>query len=309
VATISWISTTGGDWSDGANWQGGVVPGASDDAVMNLTNAETITISSSVTVHSVAFDDPAATYVVAATGTLDALGGVSFTGDLIDVYGTISAPALWVTVSLDDIVPPTGPSSPIELLSVVPEHAIVIIDAPPIAILPATWNGPGTFVISGDPIVSSADQLVPPQPAAILPSPNAPFIPLVSVDRAETRPGSPATISASAYSPFPGDAMKPSFITSFPSVSAAAALGLDQSPLDPASIPPARFTGADIVTGAGGPSLATLNFAEGETFPVSGGPGSGAVAATPPPMQVVSGAMGATLADNSNITFTHIANG
>ena len=37
TADISWIGTSGASWNDGANWQGGAVPGASDTAVFALT--------------------------------------------------------------------------------------------------------------------------------------------------------------------------------------------------------------------------------------------------------------------------------
>ena len=61
MAAISWISTVGGDWSDGSNWQGGVVPGVTDDAVIEVSTAETITISAPVIVHSADIEDPAGT--------------------------------------------------------------------------------------------------------------------------------------------------------------------------------------------------------------------------------------------------------
>jgi hypothetical protein len=91
VATISWISTTGGDWSDGANWSGGVVPGAADDAVMALSNAETITISTAETVQAVSFDDPAATFIETATGTLVAAGDVAIDAASVDIGGPLDA--------------------------------------------------------------------------------------------------------------------------------------------------------------------------------------------------------------------------
>ncbi len=91
MATISWISTTGGDWSDGTNWQGGVVPGPADDAVMSLSNAETITVSTAETVQAVSFDDPAATFIETATGTLVASGNVTIDAASMAIDGQLEA--------------------------------------------------------------------------------------------------------------------------------------------------------------------------------------------------------------------------
>jgi Ca2+-binding RTX toxin-like protein len=91
VATISWISTIGGDWSDPSNWQGSVVPGAADDAVMKLSNAETVTISSLQLVDNVSFEDPAATIVETTSGTLTASGDVTLVAASINVAGELSA--------------------------------------------------------------------------------------------------------------------------------------------------------------------------------------------------------------------------
>src|SRR5262249_40137399 len=45
LATILWNTTSspaGGDWNVASNWVGGVVPGAGDVAVINLTSAGTV---------------------------------------------------------------------------------------------------------------------------------------------------------------------------------------------------------------------------------------------------------------------------
>jgi len=91
MATISWISNSGGDWSTGANWQGGVVPGAADDAVMNLTAAETITVSTRQHVHSVAMSDTAASFLISASGALDATGDIVLSVGSASVQGAISS--------------------------------------------------------------------------------------------------------------------------------------------------------------------------------------------------------------------------
>src|SRR4051794_18517176 len=49
LSTITWDTTnfpTGGDWDATASWVGGKVPGASDDAVINLTSAGQVKLTS-----------------------------------------------------------------------------------------------------------------------------------------------------------------------------------------------------------------------------------------------------------------------
>src|SRR5438067_953297 len=48
-ASISWntaVAASGGNWDVGTNWVGGNVPSSSDDAVINLTSAGNVTLSS-----------------------------------------------------------------------------------------------------------------------------------------------------------------------------------------------------------------------------------------------------------------------
>src|SRR5258708_40153802 len=91
MATISWISTVGGDWSLASNWQGGVVPGVSDDAVRALTAAETIIVSDSQSVNSVLFDDANADFVITSTGALSAQATLEFDGATVRVDGRLTA--------------------------------------------------------------------------------------------------------------------------------------------------------------------------------------------------------------------------
>lgn len=51
-ATILWGNAAGGDFNTAANWQGGVVPGANDDAIINLPGTYAVTNSAPVSVHS-----------------------------------------------------------------------------------------------------------------------------------------------------------------------------------------------------------------------------------------------------------------
>jgi hypothetical protein len=108
VTTIAWISTTGGDWSNSANWQGGVLPGASDDAILTLGNAETITISSVLQVHSVTFNDPAATYDATASGVLTAAGDLVFQGTNANIDGTLIANGGSISLTMSGTIDATS---------------------------------------------------------------------------------------------------------------------------------------------------------------------------------------------------------
>ncbi len=46
LSTVSWINASGGNWSTGANWSGGVVPNATQDAIINVAVTGPIMITS-----------------------------------------------------------------------------------------------------------------------------------------------------------------------------------------------------------------------------------------------------------------------
>src|SRR5687768_7874798 len=57
-ATVTWINPAGGDWNTGANWNGGVAPSSTDDAVIpDLPGTPSITFSSNTTVRSVVSEE------------------------------------------------------------------------------------------------------------------------------------------------------------------------------------------------------------------------------------------------------------
>ncbi len=62
---MSWINPAGGDWSTAANWSGGVVPNATQDAIINISVSGPITIDSADAVHS----------LTDTTASLDITGG------------------------------------------------------------------------------------------------------------------------------------------------------------------------------------------------------------------------------------------
>ncbi len=67
LSTVSWTSAAGGDWSTAANWSGGVVPNATQDAIINIAVSGPITIDSANAVHSLSD----------TTASLDIIGGGS----------------------------------------------------------------------------------------------------------------------------------------------------------------------------------------------------------------------------------------
>jgi hypothetical protein len=52
MATIHWLTGTGGDWTQGSNWVVGVAPGAGDDAVIASRRTDTVTISTAISANS-----------------------------------------------------------------------------------------------------------------------------------------------------------------------------------------------------------------------------------------------------------------
>jgi hypothetical protein len=99
----TWISQTGGDWSDPDNWQSGVVPGAGDAVTITSTVAETITISTAVSVQSLVIDDPAATLDLLNGGTVVAAGNIDIDVANADLDGTIDAGSTLAVIAAGSI--------------------------------------------------------------------------------------------------------------------------------------------------------------------------------------------------------------
>jgi len=80
-----WKDGTFGDWSDGANWVSGTAPGTTDRVVIDGTQVENISLSTSVQIKSLSLADPLSAILL--TGSLNVTEALTFTTGYIDVYG------------------------------------------------------------------------------------------------------------------------------------------------------------------------------------------------------------------------------
>ena len=100
MSTISWINAAGGNWNVGANWSGGAVPAAADDAVIALPGTyDVLSQNASNAVHSVTLNDPDANLefnistlalggpLLLDAGTFSLSGGGTIVGGTIDLAG------------------------------------------------------------------------------------------------------------------------------------------------------------------------------------------------------------------------------
>ncbi len=107
MVTRVWIGPNGGDWADPTNWQGTIVPGPGDDVTIQSTLVETIIISSSDTIGSLIFNDPAATLDVLNSGTIVATGSIDISAGSVIVAGYLDS-AGPMTVSASGAVNVSG---------------------------------------------------------------------------------------------------------------------------------------------------------------------------------------------------------
>ena len=73
MATISWINGSG-NWSTAADWSTGALPGLADGAVISAPGAYTVSITSSISVGSIAIDDNAAVLAISGSGVSVSVG-------------------------------------------------------------------------------------------------------------------------------------------------------------------------------------------------------------------------------------------
>jgi hypothetical protein len=73
MANVKWNNLSGeNDWSIGANWSGGSVPGASDTAIIHNAGTYQVDITSAVSVQEIKLDQFNATLMEAAAGSISA---------------------------------------------------------------------------------------------------------------------------------------------------------------------------------------------------------------------------------------------
>lgn len=90
MKVIHWINPGGGDFDDGADWSGGVVPGARNRAVIDAPGAYTVTISSAEAVKSLTLDDASATVSFENGATLAVGSSLTLRAGTFELNGTVS---------------------------------------------------------------------------------------------------------------------------------------------------------------------------------------------------------------------------
>ncbi len=91
MALIKWLSGVSGNWTNAADWAGGIVPGAADDVTIDASGVYGVTISSADAAHSLTLNDPTATLSIVNGGTLTL--GTTLTANFgtVDLYGGVIA--------------------------------------------------------------------------------------------------------------------------------------------------------------------------------------------------------------------------
>jgi hypothetical protein len=98
-STVTWISTSSGDWADGSNWSSGSQPGAGDDVVINQPGVTVTHSSGSDSIHSLtnsadlvlAGGSLAFSTTFRIDGTLELNGGtLDLTNKTLDGSGTVT---------------------------------------------------------------------------------------------------------------------------------------------------------------------------------------------------------------------------
>jgi len=79
ATTITWINAAGGDYTNGANWTGGVAPGPNDVASFSLTNALSINVTAPAVTNNAIWYDETTNSTINLNGNTFVLSG----GDLV----------------------------------------------------------------------------------------------------------------------------------------------------------------------------------------------------------------------------------
>jgi hypothetical protein len=90
MSTINWISAQDGDWSTGANWELGSVPGSTDGAEIVLPGDYTVTITSDVSAASLTINATGETFDESNAGSLTLSDGLSLYNGAVFLNGSNS---------------------------------------------------------------------------------------------------------------------------------------------------------------------------------------------------------------------------
>ncbi len=123
LSAVNWKSAAGGDWNTAANWSGGGVPNATQDAIINIAVSGVITIDSASAVHSLsdttasldltgagslslaAASSVSQNVTISDDGLLDAAGNLTVGGALSESGGVLSGSG---TVTVKGLLTWTG---------------------------------------------------------------------------------------------------------------------------------------------------------------------------------------------------------
>ena len=99
AGTIAWSNAAGGNWSNPANWNGGVIPGPTDIALITLPGTYTVTFDANDTIGGLQLGGSSGTQTLAisskvlglaAGSTINANGVVSLSGATVNGPGTVT---------------------------------------------------------------------------------------------------------------------------------------------------------------------------------------------------------------------------
>ena len=90
MSTVNWISAQGGDWSTGANWEGGSVPGSTDAPDVTLPGVYTVTVASHVSAGNLTINATGETLDESSAGSLTLSGSLSLYNGAVFLNGANS---------------------------------------------------------------------------------------------------------------------------------------------------------------------------------------------------------------------------
>jgi hypothetical protein len=95
MTTQTWITGVSGDWSTAADWSSGVVPSATDDAVININNnSNVVTVNGTEVAHSLTLYNES---MVSVGGSLTLGTSLTLNGDQLTLSGgSLSAQSITV---------------------------------------------------------------------------------------------------------------------------------------------------------------------------------------------------------------------